>query len=310
MNKLGNSLPPLATLLPFEAAARLGSFSRAAEELHISQAAVSRQVRALEQDLGIALFQRRNRAVYLTDAGREFSLTLGNALRDVAHQADRLRGVAGTNEVVLVCQLCEAFHWLMPRLSTLHQRHPELELKITTLTRPLTEFDGYFDVAMQSSNRDHGLHPLLFNAADDVFPVCSPQYWQGCGAPADLNALAHHTLLQHHSLPPYELEWDTWLAACGHTLPAKPRGLSFDTYSLMLQAAVAGHGLAIGWRRTAGHMLDNGILLAPFAETVHLPDALSVYGRHGQAKRREAELLVAWLREELDQQTVGYAGRP
>lgn len=300
MNKLGKSLPPLASLLPFEAAARLLSFSRAAEELNLTQAAVSRQIRALEEDLGISLFQRRNRAVFLTDAGREFSLTLGNALRDVGSTADRLRGVARKNEVVLLCQPCEAFHWLMPRLSNFHQQCPEIELKMVTWANPLTDFQGYFDVAMQSSNRDHGLHPLLFTAADEVFPVCSPEYLQGRALPVALDELGNHTLLHHDALPAYQLEWDTWLAAFGHQVPRQARGLVFDHYSLMLHAAVEGHGLAMGWRRTSQRMLDSGVLIAPFAESVHLSEALSVYRRHGQARREEANLLVEWLRAELN----------
>lgn len=303
MNKLGKSLPPLASLLPFEAAARLLSFSRAAEELNLTQAAVSRQIRALEEDLGIALFQRRNRAVFLTDAGRELNLTLGNALRDVASTADRLRGVAGKNEVVLLCQPCEAFHWLMPRLSDFHQQYPEIELKMVTWANPLTDFQGYFDVAMQSSNRDHGLHPLLFTAADEVFPVCSPGYLdkhlKGRALPIALDELHHHTLLHHDAQPAYQLEWDTWLATFGHEVPRKARGLSFDSYSLMLHAAVEGHGLAMGWRRTSQRMLDSGVLVAPFSQGVHLSEALSVYRRHGQARREEANLLVQWLRAEL-----------
>jgi LysR family glycine cleavage system transcriptional activator len=299
MNKLGKSLPPLASLLPFEAAARLLSFSRAAEELNLTQAAVSRQIRALEESLGIRLFQRRNRAVFLTDAGREFSLTLGNALREIGSTADRLRGVAGKNEVVLLCQPCEAFHWLMPRLSNFHQQYPEIELKMVTWTQPLTDFQGYFDVAMQSSNRDHGLHPLLFTAADDVFPVCSPHYLQRHGSPTGLDDLARHTLLHHDALPVYQLEWDTWLATFGHELPRSARRLSFDTYALMLHAAVEGHGLVMGWRRTAQRMLDSGLLVAPFSQSVHLTEALSVYRRHGQARREEANLLVEWLRSEL-----------
>lgn len=299
MNKLGKSLPPLASLLPFEAAARLLSFSRAAEELNLTQAAVSRQIRALEENLGIALFQRRNRAVFLTDAGREFSLTLGNALRDVASTADRLRGVAGNNEVVLLCQPCEAFHWLMPRLSDFHQLYPEIELKMVTWANPLTDFQGYFDVAMQSSNRDHGLHPLLFTAADEVFPVCSPRYLQSRAPLSTFEDLAGHTLLYHDALPAYQLEWDTWLATFGQEVPRSTRGLSFDNYSLMLHAAVEGHGLAMGWRRTSQRMLDSGVLVAPLRETVHLTEALSVYRRHGQARREEANLLVEWLRTEL-----------
>ncbi|HXR00711.1 MAG TPA: LysR family transcriptional regulator [Pseudomonas sp.] len=298
MNKLGKSLPPLASLLPFEAAARLLSFSRAADELHLTQAAVSRQIRALEDSLGIRLFQRRNRGVFLTDAGREFSLTLGNALREVASTADRLRGVAGKNEVVLLCQPCEAFHWLMPRLSNFHQQYPHIELKMVTWTAPLTEFQGYFDVAMQSSNRDHGLHPLLFSATDEVFPVCSPGYLRGRTA-VGLDELSGHTLLHHDALPVYQLEWDTWLATFGAEVPPGARRRSFDTYALMLHAAVEGHGLAMGWRRTSQRMLDNGVLLAPFSQSVHLCEALSVYRRDGQAPREEANRLIEWLRVEL-----------
>ncbi|MDH0745550.1 LysR substrate-binding domain-containing protein [Pseudomonas sp. GD03842] len=299
MNKLGNSLPPLASLLPFEAAARLLSFSRAAEELNLTQAAVSRQIRALEEDLGIALFQRRNRAVFLTDAGRELNLTLGNALRDVASTADRLRGVARANEVVLLCQPCEAFHWLMPRLSDFHGRYPEIDLKMVTWAHPLTEYQGYFDVAMQSSNRDHGLHPLLFTAADEVFPVCSPAYLDGQRQPIPLDDLQRHTLLHHEAQPVYQLEWDTWLATFGHDVPRQGRRLAFDSYSVMLHAAVEGHGLAMGWRRTSQRMLDKGVLVAPCSESVHLSEALSVYRRHGQARREEASLLVEWLKAQL-----------
>lgn len=301
MNTLGKSLPPLACLLPFEAAARLGSFSRAAAELHITQAAVSRQIRALEEDLGAALFERRNRAVFLTEAGRRFAYSLGNALGDIAEQANRIRGVAGTHEVVLVCQLCEAFHWLMPRLSDFHQRYPEIELKVATLPRPLPDYDSYFDIAMQSSNRETGPHPLLFSASDEVFPVCSPRYLAKLGLSSiSLDQLDGHTFLQHQTLPPYQLEWDSWLTQYQCTLPEKARILSFETYSLMLQAAVAGHGLAMGWRRTAQGMLERNELVAPFVETVHLPDALSIYGRSGSLKRREASLLEAWLREMLE----------
>ncbi|MFJ3485745.1 LysR substrate-binding domain-containing protein [Pseudomonas sp. NPDC090202] len=299
MNRLGKSLPPLASLLPFEAAARLQSFSRAADELNLTQAAVSRQIRALEENLGIRLFQRRNRAVFLTDAGREFSVTLSNALREVADTADRLRGVAGNNEVVLLCQPSEAFHWLMPRLADFHQQYPEIELKMVTWASPLTEFQGYFDVAMQSSNRDHGLHPLLFSASDEVFPVCSPRYLQGRDTPIALDQLQRHTLLHHDALPAYQLEWDTWLATFAVELPQRHRRLAFDSYSLMLHAAVEGHGLAMGWRRTAQRMLDSGVLVAPCAESVHLLEALSVYRRHGQARREEANLLIAWLKAEL-----------
>ena len=172
-------------------------------------------------------------------------------------------------------------------------------MKIATLTRPLAEYHGYFDIAMQSSDRDHGQHGLLFTASDEVFPICSPAYVERSGSPTRLEELRHHTLLLHQTLPAYELEWDTWLARFGYTLPPRVRTLTFDSYSLMLQAAVAGYGVAMGWRRTAQSMLDNAMLVAPMQESVFVPNALSVYGRHGQAGRADVKLLENWLREEL-----------
>src|SRR5471030_2491085 len=124
MNTLGKTLPPLASLLPFEAAARLESFSKAADELHITQAAVSRQIRGLEDNLGVKLFYRRNRAVFLTQEGRELGQVVSQALHSISDGAAGLRASTAQRRVVLLCQLCEAFYWLMPRLSTFHQQYP------------------------------------------------------------------------------------------------------------------------------------------------------------------------------------------
>lgn len=153
MNRLGKALPPLASLMPFEAAARLESFSRAADELHLTQAAVSRQIRALEENLGVALFERRNRGVFLTAAGREFGRTVSTALESVATHANTLREEVHDGVVVLFCQLCEAFYWVMPRLAAFNRQHPEIEVRLVTSTRPVAEHHDYFDVALQTSGR-------------------------------------------------------------------------------------------------------------------------------------------------------------
>ncbi|RRV10167.1 LysR family transcriptional regulator [Pseudomonas sp. v388] len=302
MNFLGKSLPPLSTLLPFEAAARLGSFSRAADELHITQAAVSRQMRILESNIGRPLFTRRNRAVFLTETGQELARTVQNALRSIASCSSELRSGARKNEVILLCQLCEAFHWLMPRLSSFHHAYPEIELKVATSTKALTEFEGYFDVALQSTGRDHGNHPLAFTASDEVFPVCSPAYLGDADHPLEIKALSKRTLLHYHANPPHLLEWGTWLTAHGITLPAHHKGIAFDSYSLMLQAAIEGHGIAMGWQRTAARLIDSGLLMRPCKESILLPEAISVYRREGQSLHAETETLVEWLRAQLDAQ--------
>lgn len=298
MNTLGKNLPPLASLLPFEAAARLESFSKAADELHITQAAVSRQIRGLEDNLGVKLFYRRNRAVFLTQEGRELGQVVSHALHSISDGAAGLRASTDHRRVVLLCQLCEAFYWLMPRLSTFHQQYPHIEIQVVTSTRPLTEFNDHFDVALQSTRRASGAHPLMFTASDEVFPVCSPAYLSA-EQPLPLSALRTHTFLHHSAAPPHLMEWGEWLQVFGQVLAVDARSATFDSYPLMLQAAVEGHGIAMGWRRTASRLIESGALVRPCAESVHLPEAISVYRQQGTGPRSEVVALLAWLEAQL-----------
>ncbi|AUZ46163.1 LysR substrate-binding domain-containing protein [Pseudomonas orientalis] len=298
MNLLGKTLPPLASLLPFEAAARLESFSRAADELHITQAAVSRQIRGLEDNLGVKLFCRRNRAVFLTQEGRELGRVVSLALQSISEGAASLRASPRRNRVVLLCQLCEAFYWLMPRLATFHQQYPQIEIQVVTCTRPITQFNDPFDVALQSTRRASGAHALMFTASDEVFPVCSPAYL--CPEqPLALAELSTCTFLHHSSEPPHLMEWDEWLKVFGQSLARDARGITFDSYPLMLQAAVEGHGIAMGWRRTASRLIESGALVRPCAESVFLPEAISVYRQQGAGNRDEVVALLAWLEAQL-----------
>ena len=299
MNRLGKSLPPLSSLLPFEAAARLESFTRAAQELGLTQAAISRQIRGLEEDLGCRLFERRNRAVFLTEAGREFGRVVTGALEGIASQAGHLRGVRRSGEVVFFAQLCEGLYWVMPRLSEFHQVHPGVEVRVTASTRPLTEAEEHFDVALQTSGRASGSAPLAFTAADEVFPVCSPGYLKGRATPLDLSGLAEERLLHHKADPQDWFEWDEWLARLGLALRVGSRGAVFDSYPIMIQAAIEGHGLAIGWRRTTEDLLASGALVRPYAESLPLAAGLSVYRRQAGPARPEVEALIGWLRDKL-----------
>lgn len=298
MNMFGKTLPPLASLLPFEAAARLESFSRAADELHITQAAVSRQIRGLEDNVGVKLFCRRNRAVFLTQEGRELAQVVSQALLSISEKAAALRATPQRNRLVLLCQLCEAFYWLMPRLSSFHQQYPAIEIQVVTSTRPLAEYNDHFDVALQSTRRASGPHALMFSAADEVFPVCSPAYLSA-ERPLHLSELQPCTFLHHSSEPPHLMEWDSWLQVFGQTLASDARSATFDSYPLMLQAAVEGHGIAMGWRRTASRLIESGALVRPCVESVHLPQALSVYRQQGGGNHPEVMALLAWLEAQL-----------
>ena len=134
MEKLRKTLPPLSSLLPFEAAARLQSITRAGDELGLTQAAVSRQIKALEDNLGIRLFERRNRAIYLTEAGQELGQAVSAAMETLANCAARLRNTRKGDEVVLFAELCEGLYWVMPRLSRFYQQHPNINVRVSVST--------------------------------------------------------------------------------------------------------------------------------------------------------------------------------
>ncbi|WP_422366928.1 LysR substrate-binding domain-containing protein [Pelagibius sp.] len=300
MNKLGKSLPPLASLLPFEAAARLRSFTLAAEELHVTQAAVSRQIRALEDDLGVRLFERRQRAVFLTPAGEDFSRSVSAGLQGIAAGAGEIRGNRRSGEVILFAELCYAFYWLMPRLSDFNRQHPGIDVRITASIRPLGLSDEDFDIAFQTSGRDSASHALVFSVPDEVFPVCSPGYLADRQIPLALDDLPAHRLLHHKVDAQDWLEWDEWLAKAGHNVRVGHRGSVFDSYPVMIQAAVGGHGIGLGWKRAAEELLSTGQLVRPFEESVLLESELSIYRHRKCQMRPEVKALLAWLKAELD----------
>ena len=168
MKNLRRALPPLACLLPFEATARLGSVTKAGQELGLTQAAVSKQIRALEADLGVSLFDRRNRAVFLTEEGRSYAAGLSHALQSLAALSGDLREQSKAGDVVLRSQLCEGLYWLMPRLSRFYEQHPQIPVRISVSTQPISEAEERFDLALQTDGRDSGDAERVFTAMDRV----------------------------------------------------------------------------------------------------------------------------------------------
>lgn len=292
-------LPPLSRLRPFEAAARLESFSQAAAELGMTQTAVSKQIAALEGDIGMRLFERRNRAVFLTDAGRQLGRVVSGALSDISGEFAALKGQRRAAELVLHCQLCEAFYWLMPRLKSFQERHPGVELRVVTSLNPLTEASEDFDVAIQTSGRASGSARLAFTAADDIFPVCAPSLISGRQALLPVAELGAFPLLSHSVSPQDWTDWRGWFAAMDVPMPPRQHFVEFDSYPLALQAAVAGQGIALGWRRTTEGMIAEGKLIRPCAEALARPTELSVFRGAVSTSHPHVGALITWLEEEL-----------
>lgn len=291
--------------MPFEAAARLGSFTRAAGELNLTQAAISRQIRNLEADLGCALFERRNRKAVLTEDGQAFAATVAEALDGLADHAGRLRSGRAAREVILFAQLCEAYYWILPRLGGFREEAPDIHVNVVASSRPLSEFDGAFDLAFQISARRAGsLRPIL-TVEDEVFALCSPSFLAARGGEAlSLSALTRAPLLNHASYAVDGMGWSDWFGRLGiERLPGTAREEArYDDYLFMVQAAVEGRGIILGWRRTMASLLRAGALVRASAPSVTLPDALSVYRRAATKSAKDVSRVADWLRRELAQQ--------
>lgn len=290
-------LPPLNALRAFEAAAQHLSFTKAAGELNVTQAAISHQIRALEDWLGMPLFRRQNRALLLTDAGQAYLPAMRDAF-DLMHQATaklRQRDRSGALNVSTFTSF--AAKWLMPRLGRFTSAHPEIEIRLGINDTLLDFGSDEVDVGVRYGRGDwRNLHIELL-MTEEVFVVCSPKLLEGehpLREPADLR---HHTLL-HDDLPE---DWSTWLDAAGvdDAVKVRARGdLVFNHSEMVLQGAAEGLGVALGRSALVADDLAAGRLVKPF--NLQLPTQSAYYVVHSEnaGDRPKIKAFTDWLHEE------------
>jgi LysR family transcriptional regulator, glycine cleavage system transcriptional activator len=301
MHKSLRALPSLDFLKGFEAAGRLLSFTRAAEELFLTQSALSRQVQALEEALGVPLFVRHHRALALTPAGAAFHRDVVSALSALAAAADTARGAVRAPGMTLSTTVSFASLWVIPRLAAFRDRHPDIEVYISADDRLVDLGRGDVDVAVRylpDSKTPEGAVRLF---GERMMPVVSPKLVRRVGTrlanPADL---AHHVLL-HLDDPegrtPW-LEWNVWLAANGQP-GLKPAGsLRFKLYDQVIQAAVAGQGVALGRVPLIAEHLRDHRLVAPFAKRYDSARGYYAVVAPHATERVDVAAFVLWLRDE------------
>lgn len=251
-------LPPLGAVRAFEAAARHLHFTRAADELAVTQAAISHQVRQLEEWLGQPLFERRGRVLALTPTGAAYLNDLTPALdRIAAASATARRPANGPVRMSVLPSL--ASRWLMPHLPALQAAHPEIDLQLTTTAELWDGKDTRFDLGLRSGPGGWpGLNSALL-ATEILSPVCSPAQRQALPTPCTPADLLGHRLL--HDTP--KGNWSRWFSAAGHPDLAVPAGLNLSDSALALQAAADGQGIALGRLFLAAGDLRAGRLLMP-----------------------------------------------
>lgn len=255
-------LPPLNAIKAFEAAARLGGFARAAQELNVTHGAVSRQVRSLEDWLGAPLFLRTGGKVVTTRAGLDLLAEAEPALDRLAGAAARLRKAASAGHRLYVSALPTfAMRWLIPRLPEFQREHPEMELRIVTGSTPAEQFGADVDAVISGPARWPGWVGRRF-LGEARLPVLSPELMRRCplAVPADLR---QHTLLHAATLPE---SWPRWLARAG-VPDLEPAGQQlFEHFYFAIQAALEGLGVLMGPVALIADELQSGRLLAPIPE--------------------------------------------
>lgn len=298
-------LPPLDLLLTFEAAARLLSFTKAADERFVTQSAVSRQMRALEDELGVALFRRGHRALELTAEGLMLAATCRQALGQLRETIVRLREPSGRRVLTVTTTPGLASLWLIPRLVRFTRSHPGVDVRIdATFERRDLAREG-IDVAVRYESATATEGTKLFD--EEVLPVCSPSLLAPGNPPlrrpADLSA---HTLLRIDLATAASVglaqEWRTWLTAMGEP-DLEPRAmLTFSNYDEEVSAAVHGQGVALGRRPLVDALLADGRLVAPLEGTMASPRAYFVIVNAQTADRPETRALAQWLIDEARSQ--------
>lgn len=291
-------LPPLNALKAFEAAARHLSFTKAADELFVTQAAVSHQIKALEEFLSMKLFLRRNRTLLLTEEGQAYFLELKDIFKSLQEATERLLAKGSKGAVTVAMPPSFASQWLVPRISKFSAVHPDIDVRIKAV-----DFDEGFladdvDVAIYyGKGRWNGLKADKLHT-EYLTPLCSPLLFSGPKPLQKLSDLRHHVLLHDMSRD----AWKNWLKSVGVFGVNVNQGPVFSHSMLVLQAAALGQGIALGNTILARPELDAGRLIMPFEEKVASRDAFYLVCDEAQADLGKIAAFRTWILAQVEEE--------
>lgn len=299
MENLRRLLPSINSLVVFEAAGRLSSFTAAARELQMTQAAVSYAINRLEDHLGTPLFLREHRRVRLSEAGQRFHADVAIGLSHIQRSAQDLRAVATGGHVTLSCSTAFAAFWMVPRMARFREALPHIDLRIQTADRDLDLLGEGIPLAIRGGDPgdwpQYQAEPL---AAEEIFPVCGAGYLASRQAPDQASDLLAHQLI--HLEEPFRsaATWRDWFAAAGIEGRRVPKGLQINDYVLVVQSVIAGQGVALGWRHLVEDLVNTGVLVRLTGHMLSTGMNFHVIWPRGAALSRAAQEVRDWL---LDQ---------
>jgi len=293
--------PSLNSVVVFESAGRHGSFTRAAEELGISQPAVSHAVRLLETELGLVLFDRRHKGVHPTQAGRYLLEQCSGGLAQIREALREVRLRDAEHQVTLVVSTATATWWLLPRIARFKQMHPRIELRCITTDRDLDLSRERIDLAITlgSGRFDHYQHWHFVD--EEVFAVCSPRLLQAHGPMAGPSDLTRMPLLHLEERYKARIDWAGWLRRFGVVMKNNQTMFRFNDYSIVLQAAIEGQGVAQGWRHIVEPLIQQNLLIRALPQSVTTDEPFYIIAPKDRPLRSDVEYLKNWLISEVKQ---------
>lgn len=287
---------PIKSILVFHAAARAGSISRAAEELRVTPSAVSQQIQLLEGQLGVTLLTKAGRGITLTEAGERYFSMIADQVERIEEATGTIRGFRSVTTLTVRATPTLSNKWLLPRLSTLLDMHPDLELRLDGTNEPTDFNQEAVDLEIRHGD---GRWPGLFVeglADEQFFPVCSPDY-----APA--GSMKHEDLLDHrliHSVKS-QAQWNSWFTLAGIAPKERWRRVLFDRSHMAIDAAVRGMGIALESTLMMGDELERGRLVCP----VTAPPAVRITTQwivcpRDHLRQKKVRIFLDWLRLERE----------
>jgi len=290
-------LPPLRLFGVFETVCRSDNLRAAAAALNVSQPAVSQSLKQLEEHIGARLINRETRPASLTTEGQILLRATEDGLARISGAVEEIRRRTTRNgsAVTVACSVGVATHWLMPHLESFYARHADLQVNVITSESGTPAIAGDIDIAIRfgDGNWSDGAVTHLFD--ERIAPVCTP----ALAASLSLAPESLHTapLIHVETGDPRWLGWTDYLAALGLGRPSNPVQLRFSNYVQATQAALAGRGLALGWRSITGGYEAEGRLVVPVAAPLTPPSAFYAVTAHDRTGEDAAEKMLAWLTE-------------
>ena len=298
MQSLASKLPPLKSLVAFEAVARHLSVTRAGEELRITREAVSRHIRVLEEHVGVKLFDRLHRAMALTPPGEKLQAVVRESLENIAYVSGAVSRPRLPFKTTVSATIAISSFWLTPRLAKFRAKYPSIEIHVAISDRPHDMQTDHIDVGLRYGDGNWtGLSAIhLFDVRS--FPICSPGYLETTAPIKEPADLLDHTLVNLDGPTHAAEDWWWWLKEKGVRAPASFRMLGLDSYDNVIQLALKGEGLALGYSGLVDEFLEDGRLVRPITESLSKNNAVYVVIPSSPTLAPKVKNFIAWIVDE------------